>query len=95
MASVGNDDIQEAPCAFQAHARSPITSVKSRKRWAQGWVILTTLRQAWKSCWDQTLGGHNAGDGVGDTGLLLTSLMSKAATVQEILFTFIPGRRVD
>lgn len=95
MASVGNDDIQEAPCAFQAHARSPITSVKSRKRWAQGWVILTTLRQAWKSCWDQTLGGNNAGDGVGDPGLLLTSLISKAAAVQEILFTFIPGRRVD
>lgn len=45
--------------------------------------------------WDQTLGGNNAGDGVGDMELLLTSLLSKAATVQEILFTFIPGRRVD
>ena len=66
-----------------------------RERWAQGWMILIAFRQALKSCWDQTLGGKDADDEVGDVGLLLTSFITKAASVQEILFTFIHGRGVD
>lgn len=58
-------------------------------------MAYTAFRQARKSCWDQTLGGKDAGDEVGDVGLLLTSLITKAASVQEILFTFIHGRGVD
>lgn len=93
---MGNDDINESPRAFQAHACPTIMSVKSTERWTQGWLIATALRQALILCSDQTLGcNNNTDDEVGDMGLLLTSLISKAAPVQEILFTFMGGAHTD